>query len=158
MIKISQLKNNQVKDFYQLYKSLVLSDFKEWNNTSKNKWLKEDYSPSFWKNQIKVGVPVFIAQDNGRLVGYVAIEAINFGVVYLGWIGVLKEYRKTGVGKDLMLEVEKWGKGNNYHKIELETQIKELLPFFIKQGFVLEGIRKNSWQKLDNYMFGKSLL
>lgn len=157
MIKITKLTNSKAKDFFELYKSLVHSDFGEWSTESKNKWINDDYSLSFWKSKIKEDIPVFIAEEKNKMVGYVAVEAINFGVVYIGWIGVLKEYRKSGVGNDLLKEVEKWSKNNNYHKLELETQIKELLPFFTKYGFLLEGVRKNSWQKLDNYMFGKIL-
>lgn len=152
---ISKINKTQVRDFFELYKELVVTDFKEWNEESKQKWLEEDYSPEFWNRVIENGCPVIVALDGQRMISYVAIEHLTFGVAYLSWMGTLPNYRKKGVTRDLLKVLEKWCNENGIHKIELETQVTELLPYFEKLGFVLEGVRKNSWQKLDNYMFGK---
>jgi len=153
----AQISSKQAEDFFQLYKQIVESDFKEWSAESKTEWLTDKYSLNFWKVALENGLPVLVAFDDKKMVGYVALESITFGVAYLGWIGVLKEYRKNKLGTQLMKEMVNWCIKNGLHKIELETQKKELLPFFEKLGYVLEGIRKNSWQHLDNYMFGKTL-
>lgn len=153
---ISQLKEDQINDFFTLFANIVRSDFKEWTEESKEKWLKEDYSLDFWKNLVNEGkCPIFIAYDGPKMVGYVVIETLNFGVAYLGWIGVLKDSRSRGVARELVATLELWCKKNNVHKIELETQVINLIPFFIKLGFMFEGVRHQSWQSLDNYMFGK---
>lgn len=91
------------------------------------------------------------------MIGFVLLEGINFGVGYLGWIGVLKDYQKKHIGGKLIEAMEQWSRNNGIHKIELETQEPELQYFYEKNGYILEGIRKNSWQHLDNYMFGKTL-
>jgi len=155
--KISQIGTEKVNEFFELYKELVGTDFKEWGQEAKDKWLTEDYSPEFWNKIIENGCPVLAAYDGDKMVSYVAIEHLTFGVAYLSWMGTLPDYRKKGITKALMSELEKWCKQNNIHKIELETQVTELLPYFEKLGFSLEGVRKNSWQKLDNYMFGKDV-
>lgn len=156
--QIFQLKVDQVNEFFVLFEEIVWSDFKEWTKESKEKWLKEDYSPDFWKNLVQDGkCPIFVALEGTKMVGYVAIETLNFGVAYLGWVGVLKDRRRKGLAKEIVTTVEKWAKEHQVHKIELETQVIDLLPFFLKLGFSLEGVRPNSWQNLDNYMFGKVL-
>jgi len=99
-----------------------------------------------------------LLEEENQLIGFAAVEGVDYGVVYLGWIGVLKKFQKKGFGGLLMNAVIKWAEKNKTtHKIELETQIPGLKYFYEKYGFVLEGIRKKSWQKLDNYMFGKVL-
>lgn len=157
-IKITQIYREQTEQFFNLYKAVVNSDFKEWTEQSKKQWLEQEYNIDYWKKLLaEAALPVFAAFDGEKMVGYIAVEGINYGVVYIGWVGVLKEYRGQGIAGRLMAAVEKWAKDKKFHKLELETQIKTLLPFFEKQGFTLEGVRKNSWQKLDNYMFGKSI-
>lgn len=157
-INIARVGAGQAEQFFDLYKTIVVSDFKEWTAKSKKHWLAEDYNIDYWKKLLtEAALPAFAAFDGEKMVGYIAVEGINYGVVYIGWVGVLKGYRGKGIAGRLMAAVEKWAKDKKFHKLELETQIKALLPFFEKQGFTLEGVRKNSWQKLDNYMFGKSI-
>ena len=157
-IKIIKIDEKQAKNFFDLYKAIVKADFKEWTDEYKKQWLEQEYSIDYWKELLSENkLPVFVAFDNEEMVGYLAVESIAYGVVYIGWVGVLKEYRKKGIASRLMAEIEKWSKAKKFHKLELETQIKTLLPFFEEQEFVLEGVRRNSWQKLDNYMFGKSI-
>jgi len=155
-IQISQLKQNQVEDFFELFKKIANTNFDKWTHQSKQKWFL-DYSVDFWKANLKKGCPVLVAILDSNMVGYIAIEAINFGVAYVGWIGILKEFQKIKIGTLLIEQVELWCKQNNIHKIELETQEPGLECFYKKHGFTLEGIRKNSWQHLDNFMFGKNL-
>ena len=157
-IKVIKINQKHAEEFFELYKTVSLSDFGKWSKEAKEKWFSDDYSLEYWKNLLEIGnLPVFVAKDDGKFVGYVMLEGINFGVGYLGWIGVLKEYQGKGIGSVLMQTVEEWSKNNGIHKLELETQEPELQMFYEKHGFVLEGIRKNSWQNLDNYMFGKEL-
>jgi GNAT superfamily N-acetyltransferase len=100
---------------------------------------------------------VFVAYDKEKMVGYIMIEAIDYGVAYLGWMGVLEDYREQGIGSLLIEELENWCRDNDIHKIELDTQEEYLKIFYEKNGFNFEGTKKNSWQHLDNYMFGKEL-
>lgn len=156
-ILISKLSINQTQDFFNLFKRVAEDDFARWTSESKKTWFEEQYNLNFWNKITQEGLPIFVAKLNDQMIGYVAIEDINFGVAYLGWVGVIKDYQFHGIGSMLMNEIEKWCKENNIHKIELETQEPELRNFYEKHNYTLEGIRKNSWQNLDNYMFGKVL-
>ncbi len=156
-IVISKLGINQTQDFFNLFKKIAKDDFARWTSESKKAWFDDQYNINFWNKITQEGLPIFVAILNDQMIGYVAIEDINFGVAYLGWVGVMKEYQFQGIGSRLMTEVEKWCRKNNIHKIELETQEPELRKFYEKHNYILEGIRKNSWQNLDNYMFGKVL-
>lgn len=158
-MKILMITKDNITDFFNLYQQIVNESFEEWTRESKDYWLNEDYSLKFWTELIERGkCPVFVLEEENQLVGFAAVEGVDYGVVYLGWIGVLKRFQRKGFGDLLMNEVTKWAKKDDkIHKIELETQIPGLKKFYEKHGFVLEGIRKKSWQKLDNYMFGKVL-
>lgn len=143
---------------FELYKQTVHESFHEWTAQSKDLWLSEYYSLSFWNDLLaKEHIPVFLAYRDNKAVGYAAVETVTFGVAYLSWIGVLHDIKHMGVGSSLIRSVEEWCKHKNIHKIELETQIESLQPFFKKHGYNPEGIRKNSWQNLDNYLFGKEI-
>lgn len=158
-MKVTKLKKENIEHFFTLYKQIVTESFEEWTNESKNRWLTNDYSPKFWTKLLEENkCPVFLIEKNNQYIGLAAIEDIDYGVAYLGWIGVLKTHQRQGLSNILMNTVIDWCKQQqNIHKIELETQILKLQPYYEKYGFVLEGVRKKSWQKLDNYMFGKVL-
>jgi len=155
---IERLNISELTKFFNLYKSIATTDFKLWDPASKEKWFTDDYSIDYWKQGIiENKLPILVARIGEKLVGYVMLEVINFGVGYLGWIGILKDYQNKQIGSSLLGAIEEWCRGNGIHKIELETQEKELKHFYEMNGFVLEGVKKNSWQHLDNYMFGKEL-
>lgn len=157
-IVIKPLKPTEANDFFNLFKTICTTDFNKWTDESKKIWFEETYTPEYWKDNIeKRGFPVFVAYDDDEMVGYIMVESIDFGVAYLGWLGVLKEYRRQGIAKSLLTRLEDWCNDNDIHKIELETQEKDLKGFYEKQGYTFEGERKNSWQHLDSYMFGKEL-
>ncbi|OGC69318.1 hypothetical protein A2415_02990 [candidate division WWE3 bacterium RIFOXYC1_FULL_39_7] len=157
-INVQKIEKSDAERFFELYKAISLSDFDKWSEESKEKWFSDDYSLDYWKNLLEEDkLPIFVAVENNKFVGYVMLEGINFGVGYLGWIGVLKDLQGKGVGSILIKKIEDWSSRNGIHKLELETQEPTLQIFYEKHGFTLEGIRKNSWQHLDNYMFGKEL-
>ena len=157
-IETSRISEEQVTEFFALFKSVAQSDFAGWTNESKEEWFAESYSLDFWKNLLKEKkLPIFVTKYKEKMVGFVLLEQITFGVAYLGWIGVLKEYQGKGIGHLLMEKIERYCIENGLHKIELETQEPHLQKFYESHGYKLEGVRKNSWQHLDNYMYGKEL-
>jgi hypothetical protein len=92
-LQIKQISSTDIEEFFNLYKELIYSDFKEWDKESKDKWINKDYSIEFWKDIILTKkFPVFGAFVENKIIGYAATESLDFGVLYLGWIGVLNEY------------------------------------------------------------------
>jgi GNAT superfamily N-acetyltransferase len=155
---IKQLKSDQIKDFFNLFKQITTTDFKNWTKESKDYWYEKQYTPQYWKDNIEnKNFPIFVAYDKEKMIGFVITESLDFGVAYLGWLGVLKEYRRKGIAKALLDRLESWCRDNGVHKIELETQEKDLRKFYEEHGYTFEGTRKNSWQHLDSDMFGKEL-
>lgn len=157
-IRILQGEKKDAEVLFTLYKKTVQESFNEWTQKSKDQWLSKDYSPKFWKELLEnKELPVFVAYEDNKMVGYAALETIRFEVAYFSWIAVLNEKKGKGIGSLLMKTIEDWCRKERLHKIELETQVKTISSFFEKHGYVLEGVRKNSWQNLDNFMFGKDL-
>ena len=160
MFNIRQIKVPELPDFFELFQHTISESFPEWNEISKQTWLSDYYSPELWLkllNQEKMPIFVAFAPDN-KMIGFVAIEHITFGVAYLSWIAVLSNFQNQGIGGQLIKVVENWCLAQpKLHKIELETQLPSLESFYLQHGYILEGTRKNSWQHLSNYLFGKVL-
>ena len=55
----------------------------------------------------------FIKNDKGKIIAG-ANGSIVFAVIYTDQLWVSINYRKTGLGKELMEEVHKYGKDNGY--------------------------------------------
>lgn len=157
-VTIARIDNTKAENFFELYKAITEADFNNWPREIKDRWYSVDYSLGYWEDILAEGeLPIFVAFNNITMLGYVVLKNINFGVGHIGWVGVLKEFQGKGIGKQLLNTIEEWAKENGIHKLELEVQEPKLQAFYKKQGYVLEGIRRNSWQHLDNYMFGKVL-
>ncbi len=70
---------------------------------------------------------VFVADVDGRVVGYVHAEKYNTlyyeSMLNIQGLAVAKAYRRNGCGKALMVAVEDWAKENNIHLIRLNSGI-----------------------------------
>jgi len=160
MFEIHQINTKQVTEFLKLFRQTISESFPEWDDVSKRTWLTDYYSPDVWLKLLEQEkMPIFVAfAPDSKMIGFATIEHVTFGVAYLSWVAVATKFQNQGVGGELIQAVENWCLNQlNIHKIELETQLKNLEAFYLKHGFVLEGARKNSWQHLTNYLFGKVL-
>lgn len=67
--------------------------------------------------------------------GAVTMEASNIGRVER--MSVLKEYRRTGIAKQMIQSLETWAKENKYQQLVLETNNdwKSAIEFYKKSGY-----------------------
>ena len=100
---------------------------------------------------------VFIAEENGQIVGFVGIKRMHFArlrhVAKL-IIGVLDDYKRQGIGTKLIDFVEKWAKENEVRKLEL-TVVEDNDPaveFFEEMDFDKEGTREKAVKIKGEYL------
>ena len=67
--------------------------------------------------------------------------------------------RGIGIGSLLINHAKNYAESSECSAKELNVWEfnEDAMKFYEKHNYILEGIRKNSWQNLDNYMFGKVL-
>jgi len=95
----------------------------------------ENVDPSYFERLIKSqGSNIFIAEDNGIIVGYLAgkIEkrAPVFEVDKRGWIDsayVLEEYRGRGIGRELTERMLEWFKEKGIKYVEVSVDARNQL-------------------------------
>ena len=85
---------------------------------------------------------IFVACDNDKVVGfigcvnYLAFELENEGMKIIA-LAVSKEYRRKGIGTELLKTSEQWAKENNIEVILLNSglQRKDAHIFYESQGY-----------------------
>ncbi|ADU31199.1 GNAT family N-acetyltransferase [Evansella cellulosilytica] len=77
------------------------------------------------------GAELFIANENGEIVGYaflnsgISLEKGGF-YIWLNDLYVVKQHRRKGVARKLLLKVLYWAEQEGYRGIELETGINNI--------------------------------
>lgn len=99
-----------------------------------------------------------IARDDenisGILTGYTA-----FSEIYIDDLLVLPHYRRQGIGRKLLNELEEYFKNKNFTNINLVTNEFQAPEFYKKCGYCLEFVRKNpKFPKFTKYFFIKWLV
>lgn len=61
-------------------------------------------------------------------------------------IGVIQKFWFQGIGKQLMNLLEIWARNNKIHRLQLTVMVdnKIAIIFYKKQGFMIEGIKRDS--------------
>ena len=84
----------------------------------------------------------FVAEDNNALVGYVnggTKEVLYRKSKYfeIENLGVSPDYKRSGIGTQLLETITNWAKDHGYQKIYLESYIKnsQAIAFYKKHGY-----------------------
>lgn len=92
---------------------------------------------------------LLVAEDRGRLVGYVAISGgqyrRNRHVGYIV-IGILQSHTGQGLGTRLFIAMEDWARSVGLHRLELTVRTDNAagVALYRKMGFAIEGTRQDS--------------
>jgi len=92
---------------------------------------------------------LLVAQDDGRIVGFLSAERgfakrIKHSAYVV--VGVLKDYQGKGVGTKLLQELIDWAKSNNITRLELTVMVnnESAINLYKKMGFKIEGLKEKS--------------
>ena len=92
---------------------------------------------------------IFVADDNGDLVGYIGAYGGEFKrnshSIYIV-IGIRYEYTGKGIGTSLFVKLDEWAGKHKIHRLELTAISNNLsaIALYKKMGFEIEGIKKHS--------------
>jgi RimJ/RimL family protein N-acetyltransferase len=122
------------------------------------------------ENQIKIANPNMrfhsVAVVSGKVIGFiVGLRGFQKRVQHKAdfTMGVLSQFSGLGIGNSLFESFERWAKANQIQRLELSVMShnNRAIVFYEKQGFQLEGIKKNSFcvrgRLVDENMMGKLL-
>ncbi len=99
----------------------------------------------------------FVAEDDeGQILGVITGRAY-YNEVHIGDLIIGKEYRKSGIGRMLVEEVEKAYSCKEYGKITLTTFGFQAPDFYRKLGYKTEFIREDKDPRLNKYFLAKEL-
>jgi RimJ/RimL family protein N-acetyltransferase len=107
---------------------------------------------------------IWVAEDQGYLVGSISLigghrnRNCHTGLIV---IGILQEYTGKGLGKRLFIEMEKWAKDHNIHRLQLTVMAhnERGIKLYQRMGFEIEGLEKHALrvdgEYVDEYMMAK---
>jgi ribosomal protein S18 acetylase RimI-like enzyme len=110
-------------------------------------------TPSFWRRTALVKgafseTVSFVAEDQGRIIGYIKVTADRNGLGSLEVIGVSPDCFNKGVGRLLMKEAEKFWRKKALRKIStcVSSHNTGALIYYLKNGFIPVGYRKDHFR------------
>lgn len=131
-----------------MIRKLQISDLEEANQLLSNfnyELTKEDFNKVFFNSLVSVDDKI-----NGIIVYNLFYDRIE-----IEYIIVPEEYRKKGIGSNLLLEIEK----ENINNITLEVRESNItaINFYKKNGYKIEAIRKNYYGTENGYLMMKEI-
>ena len=119
-------------------------------------WSKKSFENELTKNKIAI---YLVALKDDAVIGYAGMwHVINEG--HITNIAVSPLYRRTGIGEKLVLELINIAKEKEMIGLTLEVRVsnKAAKRLYEKQGFLLDGIRKEYYEnKEDAFIMWKHL-
>lgn len=116
------------------------------------------------QNAIKDNDFLLIAEVEGEIAGYLSAErGVPNRIKHTAYVvtGVREKYRGCGIGKELFQRLDLWAKENDVTRLELTVVCNNIIAkrLYEKNGFVVEGIKKNSMiidgQYVDEFYMAK---
>ena len=84
---------------------------------------------------------VFVADEGNKVTGFIHVERYDLlyspGMANVLGLAVKREYRRQGIGKELLSEAEEWAKSKRIAMMRLNsgTARKEAHEFYRRQGY-----------------------
>ena len=168
MIIYSKLERSRVADFWALLNRLdTETDYMMYEpDERKEKTSVQELASDIEANVIQGFDFLQVAEENGKMVGYIRAERgkfkRNFHTAYIV-TGILTEYRGQGIGTAFSQHLDLWAEANHITRLELTVECRNHTAkgLYEKNGFVIEGVRKKSMLVagtfVDEYYMAKIL-
>jgi len=113
-----------------------------------------------WQQQLQNKEVIYLlAEEDQQIIGLATGRVREDGVGILGFLGVRKEHRKTGVGSALLKTFLEEAKKRKAHKVWLftSTSLHPAIRLYVEEGFVPEGYMRRHSYGLDLIIYSKFL-
>lgn len=111
------------------------------------------FSPGYYEEKIKDKSPlILVAKVDGKLAGCkVGYDKFKDGSFYSWLGGVIPEYRRLGLAKELALRQEAWALQKGFESVKFKTlnRHKKMLTFALNHGFDIYNLKPKD--ELENY-------
>lgn len=98
-----------------------------------------------------------IKDNNGNIIAGINCIYYAWKCIYIDALWVKEEYRKAGLGSQLLSEIEKTAKEYGCHIVHLDTFDFQAKDFYIKQGYDIYGVLDDCPQGHKRYYMKKSI-
>lgn len=158
--KVEPLKLEDFDKFYRFSHDFILEQYLDYSPKLREKYFEIEFEPKEVKKMLKNGEKVvFLAWSEGKIIGFTTVD-INFkkgGCAWVQWLGVDKKFRRFGAGTELLKAVEEVAVKQKCHFLILWTESKKNIEYYLKRGYYLVGLQKQSWFGQDEYLLQKNL-
>lgn len=119
---------------------------------------------SMIEQSIKGDTLLLVADIDGEIVGFLSAQkGVPKRIRHSAYIviGIREAYRGMGIGSKFFSELDLWAKDNNISRLELTVMCSNTIAkdLYEKNGFVVEGIKRNSilldGEYIDEYYMAK---
>ena len=102
----------------------------------------------------------FVAENEGKIIGYLMVSRSSRGLGTLNNIGVDIHSPEKGIGHMLFLEADKFLRQHNQRKITtcVSAHNRRALIFYIKHGFLPEGYQRDHFfEGIDEVLLARRM-
>ena len=139
---IRSLKKNEWKILQQLNNEVFI-DNAIYDNDLILDWATSDKGKKYFKKiLLDKKALVLLAQENGKLIGYLAARQKNLGYrkskcLEIENMGVSPNFRSKGIGSTIINECISWAKKQGYKKVYVNSYLKNTraISFYKRNGF-----------------------
>lgn len=151
MITYRKLERGRVADFWELLNQLdAETDYMMYEpDERKEKTSVQELESDIEANVIQGFDFLQVAEENGKMVGYIRAERgkfkRNFHTAYIV-TGILRDHRGKGIGTAFFHHLDLWAEANHITRLELTVECRNHTAkrLYEKNGFAIEGVRKKS--------------
>ena len=117
----------------------------------------EDYDKEYTKNDLEGAIRIGIKDDNGNIIAGLDAVVTTFKILYVSTLFVDEKYRRQGIGKQLIKEMELRAKKLGVNTIRLDTFDWQGKDFYKAVGYELVGNYSNIEDGYAEYFFLKRI-
>ena len=152
-LMIRKLNSDDLPQFSELFNQMLENDMPDLHVFVDR--LKSDYSDTVLLTVINSSrYTIFGAFVEDKLIGFIWGNSVYYGLGFISWIMVNKNYRNRGIASKLMKYYEDYVKSRGGHVVELYC-FQQILDFYIKRGYHKIGMRPKGYFGLRQYILNK---
>ena len=155
LARIRRASDEDIHGFIECYSEV----WKSFQGILPEQWVEEvieeigrpSFSESIRSSIASLDRILLVAEKDGKIVGHVQGRVNEGGYSWLGFMGVLPEKRRQGIGRALLKGFIEESKRSGCTKVSLNTApcLKPAIKLYVDVGFIPDGYMRNHMHGLD---------